>query len=519
MRGWDRLFGVLGAAAGVVLVFVGISIVVVEGRLVSAASYTLVAGVALLIAFVVLDPGAAADLVRSRRARFGSLSVLVSAVVIGILLVVNVLASRSSQAVDLTRSGLYTLSPKSALVAKRLDSDLQVTGFFRPDQSSTKNQVADLLSLYQQQSRFVKVQFADPDKSATQALSLGVTISGSLVLQYRNRTPVVLDVNSQTESDITGAVLRLEVNRTPMVCWAAGDGERSLTDADQTNGYSGAASLIKTSNYQYRDLLLSQEPGVPADCSLVAVVGVRQPLSELAVKSLQSYLSSGGKVFFAVDPWATDPRILTSVNSVFQPFGVGFSGALVVEGDAAHQAANNPTTPVAFDFGASPIAKDLARKYVFFVQPTPIVGEAASGYNSVDVVTTTDQSYSIAAQRSTADKRPGDKSGPFVLMRTLEQSQAGSGKKARLVLIGTSAIAANQALPPNAAGANPDLLLGTLDWLSGQEDLIGISPKPPAAEPLSLTAQQERLNYLLTLILLPLLIVVAGAAVYVRRRA
>jgi ABC-type uncharacterized transport system involved in gliding motility auxiliary subunit len=519
MRGWDRLFGVLGAAAGVVLVFVGISIVVVEGRLVSAASYTLVAGLALLIAFVVLDPGAAAELVRSRRARFGSLSVLVSAVVIGILLMVNVLASRSTQAADLTRSGLYTLSPKSVVVAKRLDSDLQVTGFFRPDQSASKKQVSDLLSLYQQQNRFVRVQFSDPDRSATQALSLGVTISGSVVLQYKNRTPVVLDVNSLTESDLTGAMLRLEVNRTPMVCWAAGDGERSLMDADQTNGYSGTASLIKTSNYQYRDLLLSQQARIPADCSVVAVVGVRQPLSDLAVKSLQDYVAGGGKLLFAFDPWATDGRILASVNNVFQPYGVGFSGALVVEGDAAHQAANNPTTPVAFDFGNSPIAKDLARKYVFFAQPTPITGQATSDFTSVDVVRTSDQSYSIAAQRSTADKRPGDKAGPFVLMQTLERTQATNGKKARMALIGTSAIAANQALPPNAAGANPDLLLGTLDWLSGQEDLIGISPKPAAAEPLSLTAEQLRFNYLLTLILLPLLIAVAGAAVFMRRRA
>lgn len=519
MKGWERLFGLLGAAAGLVLIFVGVSIVVVEGRLVNSASYTLVAGLALLIAFVVLDPGASLELVRSRQARFGSLSVLVSAVVIGILLLVNVVASRSTQAIDLTRSGLYTLSPKSVLVAQRLDSDLQVTGFFRPDQSSAKNQVADLLSRYQEQSSRVKVKFADPDRSATQALSLGVTISGSIVLQYKNRSPVVLDINSLTESDITGAMLRLEVNRTPMVCWAAGDGERSLTDADQTNGYSGAASLIKTSNYQYRDLLLSQVAQIPADCSLVAVVGVRQPLPDAAVKNLQDYVAGGGRLLFAFDPWATDGRILTSVNKVFQPYGEGFTGALVVEGDTAHQAANNPTTPVAFDFGTSPIAKGLARKYVFFVQPTTITGDGTTDYTSVDVASTSDQSYSIATQRSSADKRPGDKSGPFVLMRTLERTQATQGKKARMVMIGTSAIAANQALPPNASGANPDLLLGALDWLAGQEELIGISPKPPAAEPLSLTSQQERLNYLITLLLLPLLIVLAGVAVFVRRRA
>jgi ABC-type uncharacterized transport system involved in gliding motility auxiliary subunit len=516
---WDRLLGSLGAALGVVLLFVGISLVVVEGRLVSSASYTLVAGLALLIAYVVLDPTAAADLVRSRRARFGSLSVLVSAVVIGILVMANVLASRGTQAVDLTRSGQYTLSPKSALVAKRLDADLQVTGFFRPDQSSSKRQVQDLLSLYQQQNPRVKFRFEDPDRSATQALSLGVTISGSVVMQYKNRAPVVLDLQSLSESDITGAMLRLEVNRAPIVCWAAGDGERSLTDSDQTNGYSGVASLLKTSNYQYRDLLLSQQPQVPSDCAVVAVVGVRQALPEPAVKSLQNFVAGGGKLLFAFDPWVADPRITASVNEVFKPYGVGFSGGLVVEGDTAHQAANNPTTPVAFDFGSSPIAKDLARKYVFFAQPTTITGQATSDYTSVDVVKTTDQSYLISQQRTSADRRQGDKAGPFVLMQTLEQNQATGGRKARIVLIGTSAIAANQALPPNAVGANPDLVLGTMDWLSGQEDLIGISPKPPAAEPLSLTAQQSRLNLILTLVLLPLLIVVAGAAVFLRRRA
>src|SRR5207244_1635656 len=63
MKRWERVLGVLGAAAGVVLLFVGVSVVVVEGRLVPAASYTLVAGLALVIAFVVLDPSAVADLV------------------------------------------------------------------------------------------------------------------------------------------------------------------------------------------------------------------------------------------------------------------------------------------------------------------------------------------------------------------------------------------------------------------------------------------------------------------------
>jgi ABC-2 type transport system permease protein len=512
----DRLLALAAAAVGVVLVFIGISVVAVEGRLVPAAAYTLVAGVALLITFVVLDPAVVAELARSRRGRFGSLSVLVSAVVIGILVMVNVLASRGGQAADLTRAGLYTLSSKSVVVTHKLDSDLVVTGFFRPDQGDSKRQVQDLLGLYQQQNRHIKLQFEDPDQNAAHALNLGVTIAGSIVLQYKNKQPVVLNLASQTESDVTGAILRLEANRTPTICWATGDGERDLKDTDQANGYSAAADLLKTSNYQTQDLLLSQQ-AIPPSCDVVAVVGVRRPLSAGSVSTLQAFVNGGGKLLFAFDPWPADPNIRSSVNEVLKPYGVSYSGGLVVEGDAAHQAANNPTTPVAFDFGASPIAKDLARKFVFFVEPTSLVG-APTGFDSVNVVTTTDKAYEIPQPRTTQDRQPGDKNGPFVLMQTLEQSGGGT-RKARVVLLGTSAIAENRALPPNASGANPDIFLSTLDWLSQQDDLIGISPKPANAVPLSLTDQQLRLNYFVTLVLLPLLIAALGVLVFVRRRA
>lgn len=508
----------LAAGLGVLLVFVGLSILLVQGRLDPSAGYTLIAGVALLVAYVVLDPNAVADMLRSRRTRFGSLSVVVSAAVIGILVLVNVLGSRGTQAADLTRARLYTLAPQSQQVLKKLDSDVSVTGFFRPDQGDNKRQVQDLLSLYQQSSRHVKVHFEDPDQNAAHALSLGATISGSIVLQYRQKTPVVLTLASQSESDITGAILRLESSRTPTICWAAGDGERDLKDSDQATGYTAAADLLKTSNYETRDLLLSQQAQIPADCDALAVVGVRRPLADVSAKAIQAYVASGGKVLFAFDPWPKDPQILTSVNAVFRPYGVGFSGGLVVEGDTAHQAANDPTVPVAFDFGQSPISKDLSRKFVFFEQPTSVTGKTPDAFNSVNVVTTTDRAYVIADQRNSSQRRSGDQGGPFVLMQTIEQSQS-TGKKGRVVLVGTSAIAENRALPPNSSGANPDLLLGTLDWLTGQEDLIGISPKPATGTPLSLTDQQQRFNYLLTLGLLPLVIVGVGVLVFFRRRA
>src|SRR5207237_5587071 len=180
-----------------------------------------------------------------------------------------VAASRTVLETDLTHAGLYTLSQESVKVTRALDSNLYVIGFYRPDQKQDRNTAGAVLQLYQQQSPHVKVSFLDADQNAAEEHQLGVTIPGTLVFEYRNRPPVILTLASQTESDITGAILRLESSRTPTICWAAGDGERSYQDASDQSGYSQAKEVLQQSNYASQQLLLSQQPQVPAACDVL----------------------------------------------------------------------------------------------------------------------------------------------------------------------------------------------------------------------------------------------------------
>lgn len=515
--GLERRLALASAVAGVLLVFTGLSLLLVEGGLAPQGSYTLIAGTALLIASAILDPGAVTELTHSRRARFGSLSVVLTAVVVGILVAFNVIASRSTQALDLTRTGLYTLSDRSVVVTRQLDSELRVTGYFRPDQREDRRQVESLLNLYQQQSPHVRVRFVDPDQNAAEALSRGVTISGSVVLEYRNKPPVVLNLAQQREADVTGAILRLESERLPVICWAGGDGERDLKNTDQLNGYSLAADLIKTSNYQLQDVLISQQ-GVPSGCDVLAVVGVTRPLSDGSVKAVQEYLNGGGKLLLAIDPWVSrDGKALASVNAILKPYGVSFDGGLVVEGEASRHAENNPAVPVAVDYGPSPITKNLANRYTFFPEATAIGGQTTGDATSANLVTTSNKAYQILQQREKLDRQAADKAGPFVLMQTVEQPRP-NDKKARLVLVGTAHFAENLTMPQYANGSNSELLLASLDWLSEQEALIALGPKPPRAQPLLLTGQDLIVDVVLTVLVLPALVVGAGLLVWARRR-
>lgn len=511
-----RVAAVLLAGVGVALLLIAATVGLGGGEHGGRPLYLLIAGAALVIASVAIDPRWPREVWGRRQARFGSLSVFVTAVLLGILVAVNVAASRSSASADLTRAGLYTLSPQSVHTVQQLRSDLTITGFYRPDQASDERQMQDLLARYESASPRVKVRFLDADANAALARQYGVDVAGSVVLQYQSRKPVVLTLASQSEADVTGAIARLVTNRTPVLCWAQGDGERSLGDGDQTNGYSTAQGVLQSSNYQVQSYLLSQEPQVPSSCGVVAVVGPTRPISDVGRAALQAYLNGGGRLLVAFDPWVSrDGAALRSVNGLLQPYGVGFDGGLVVEGDASRSATNDPSTPVAVDFGASPIGQGLDGRYLFFPHPTAIVGDGGQLYQT-KIASTSSSSYRIAQPRQQLERQSGDQGGSSPLLETLEANQAGAGS--RLVLVGTSGFADNQVMPPNGAGANQDLLLSSLEWLTNQESLIGIAPKPNQAQPLQVTSADVRLNYLVTLVVIPAFILLLGAAVFLRRR-
>jgi ABC-type uncharacterized transport system involved in gliding motility auxiliary subunit len=514
MTRWDRRLALACAAAGLPLLLTTLAFVLVDGGLGQRTAFLLFAGVALVIAACVIDPRSIVAMARDRRSRPGSVSVLASAALVGVVIAVNVVASRGLQAADLTRSGQYTLASRSVQVTRQLDADLVVTGFYRPDQLAMRRDLQTLLDLYRQQSPRLKVRFVDPEQDPGLALSLGATSAGSVVLQYRTRPPVVLAPGQQSESDVTAGIVRLESARTPVVCWAAGDGERALKDADEVTGYSAVADLLRASSYQTQEVLIAQQ-SVPSTCDVLVVLQLGRPLNDAGVQAVRAYLTGGGKLLLAVDPWL-DPHIVASVNGLLQPYGAAFDDSLVVEPDPAHAATNDSTVPVVYGFGASPITTGLDGRYVFFPAATAITGTPAAGTTSVALASTTDRSYAIPQERTDLSRRAGDRPGPFVLLRSIEQRRA--VRTTRIVLAGTSALAENRTMPPAASSANPDLLLASLDWLSQQDSLISIPPKPPRALPLSLSAGTAGGNALIALPLPVLAVLAAGFLLVARRR-
>ena len=512
-RRWERRLAILCAVAGVLLLAVAASTWLLDREVNRQLSYALIAGAALLVGYAILDPSALADLVRTRRGRSGSASVLATAVVLGLLLGVNILASRGSQAADLSKAHLNTLAPQSVLVTKRLDSDLNVIGFYRPTgaDASSRQDAERLLDLYAHESSRVKLRFENPDLAPEDVQRYGVRTSGTLLLDYKGKTEL-LGPGSQAEQDVTSAILKLESERTPQLCWLGGDGERDLKEANEITGYSAAADVLNRNNFKTTDLLLTA--AVPAACDAVAIVGAQKPLTADGQKFLSEYLAGGGKLLIAADPWL-DGGTLDSLNQVVKPYGVGFDGGLVLDPDPAHNA-NDPRVPAALRYGDSPITRGLANRISVLEDATAITTDPSSGAAPKALVTSSGQAYEAPSKRTNLTKQPGDKTGQFTLMETAEKAQ--NGKKTRVVLVGSSLFAANLAMPPQFPGVNTQLLVGSMDWLSEQDSLIALPPRSSRVVSLALTAEQQGLIFVLTLLVMPGLVALGGLWVWARRR-
>ena len=102
--------------------------------------------------------------------------------------------------------------------------------------------------------------------------------------------------------------------------------------------------------------------------------------------------------------------------------------------------------------------------------------------------------------------------GPLTLVMVAEEPQMGT----RLVVFGDSDFASNGFFFDLGNG---DLLLNSIDWAAGEEQLISLTPKQTTTRyVLPPTVQVTGMIFLTTIILVPGIVIVLGVSTWWRRR-
>jgi len=511
------------APAGALLLVAGLGAALVLAERPVIASVLLALGLLLVFVGVLFNFSRIIDRLKGRAVREGGGDVAYIVVVAAVLVLLNFLAIRHHKRVDLSAEGRFTLSEQTGKILSALPREVEARAYYYGE-SLAERKMKDLLEEYEYRApgKF-KVRFIDPLKDPSQAKEDGVTQEQSVVLRSASRSTTVV---SGDEEAITNAVLKVTRDSTRTLCFAIGHGEHDLKDTSPQGLSSFQAAVEKQ---QTRVESFSPAMGVPDRCAAVVVAGPQKPWLPAEVEKLQAYLDNGGSAAILLDPGAD-----SGLEPLLGRFGITLPHDVVIDRVSA-LFGGKPDIPMvpADGYESHPITKSF-RYQTFYPLATSLSLDSSppQGMSLQALARTTplswgEMDYEKEAPTGTLKMDSADQQGPLVLAavaaRTAEtaspapasESAKPSRPESRLAVYGDSDFPCNAYFN---ATSNGELFLNTANWLSGQEDLVAIPPKSRLPVIVSLTQRQASFIWIVSLLVAPAAIMVAGTAIWVRRR-
>ena len=446
-----------------------------------------------------------------RRLFAGANFIVYTAVVIAMVVLVNWFVDRHNRRWDLTANQRYSLSAQTLKILKGLDRNVNIYVF---DRERSLRERRDLLDNYGVATKRVSVQYVDLDRQPTLAKQFGVREYGTLVVAAGDRH---FEAQSPTEEGVTNALVRV-LKGQKTTYFTQGHGERDL-DNSERSGYSKIKKQLENENHLVQTVVLMQKGQVPADCSLLVIAGPRNDCEQPEIDTLKKYVQGGGRVLVLLDPGTE----FSNLTTMLADWNVTLHNDLVIDQNPIAQLFGaEPTMPIIMKYGSSPIVQPLARTATLFpfCRSVAVGKEYKPGASAESLAETSSDSFGVAdfnpKTRQVSYRAGKDFKGPLsVAVAGTVAGEAERKTEGRFVVLGTSGIAANAFFEFQG---NRDLLMNMVNWLSADEDLISIRPKPRESQQLNLNAKQMRSFLVFGVLGLPLLIVGLGVGVWWRRR-
>jgi ABC-type uncharacterized transport system involved in gliding motility auxiliary subunit len=467
---------------------------------------------------------------RRRQSRYAAIAGTSVVVMLAILIAVNYLSNKRNKRWDLTANSVNSLSEQSLRVLGDLTSPLKLVVIDRGAQLEGHR---PRMSMYDNASTQVSVEFLDAEGDPIRAKQYGITAVPTIVVEYMGREEKVTTVE---ERDITSAVIRAVTGTKRKMYFVQGHGEKDPKSSDRT-GYAGIVQLLQGDNIEVEPLVLTQHKEIPADATVVAMVGpTTEPLDE-ELDQIRQYLEKGGKLLLMLDPAIGErAQSLPKLRALALNWGIEVGNDIVLDVSGR---SNNPTFAVASPpYPSHPVTSDFGQSTVFPIarSVTP-VSSAPQGKTVQKMVETSPNAWAevdlaglqAGKQEPEMNAENGDRPGPVGIAATAtaavekpaEEKKADSKEPAadppqtRIAVFGDSDFASNAV--GNSVG-NADLFLNTVSWLTAQENLIAIRPRESSDSRLNITPQGINLIRWFSLLLLPGAVIATGIYTWSRRR-
>ena len=535
--------------AGVALLLAALALKLIWYETLTITVVLAVAGAMALAAGAWQSRTELAGLVRRRRVE----TALHTVGLIGIFVLLAWLAARHPLRWDMTDVGLHSLSEKSVAVLQRLEKPVHIVFFHNHLMTET----VDRYRLIAGRSDLITVEFHDPALNPAAARLVNVRFPGTSVMTSEGRR---LDVNGELEADIVNGILRISQGATQTACFLTGHGEADPLSKEshdhvegdagadhdhstgtqyvlhETHGLAKAANGLEELNYTVAPVSLLQDSGAAlSGCAVLIVAGPRVPLLASEVATLRQFLSRGGNALIMVDPF-----VETGLEPVLRDYGVTLDKTMVI--DPSHHFAADMSSPAVTQYNNHRLTRNLPLTFfpgvrslspgarVAGAAPTRIVNSSVNSFGEVSAVSVERDGDDIPGPLTlmvAVNKRPVSEEEVRVVESLgggRAETAAGAAEedppmlaieRSRLVVVGDSDFATNSFF--HILG-NGDLFLNAVNYLTAQENLIGIEPRTRELPEINFTNRQMKGVFFLSVFLLPLILALIGTAVWWRQR-
>ncbi len=459
-------------------------------------------------------------------------------IVTAVIILINVIANKRFVRKDFTSNKQYTLSGHSIDLLKRLEeTEKSIKIIFFRSPGASLEPVEDLLKEYKSRCSVISIEFVNPDEEPGRTRQYAIQsirspydqnqgVYATVVILSSGKKQTVeavkldfrptggqhepqLDINKNLERELSTALLQM-IKSEKKIYFVRGHGEVDL-GSDQDDGWRVTKNIIDDENYIIDKLYLSSLEKIPDDCSVLVIGAPKKDYLKREYEILNNYLNKGGHILVLLEPLY---RI--NINKFLNKWGVKTSDKFII--DTTRYIFPQPTIPQIIEYKSHKITRKLENIMTFFplVAPVEIIDKVPEGISVQGIAETSSDSWIEADTKSheVGYDKGVDKKGPINIFAVITKS-IDENNEARMAVIGDSDFANSKYV--RSAG-NMDLLLNTLNWLAGKEEMMGIRSKPVDRREMQLTLVSVKFVYYFCIFILPILVIIAGVVVWLKRR-
>ncbi len=480
-------------------------------------------------------------------------SIMTAAAVVVILIAANYLAARHPLRLDLTRHGIYTLSPATRDILEGLDDVLTVRVYFSkdlpPELQPISRDVDDILGEYKGfAGKNFQVEHVDPSSSALEeqkAAMMGIPplkvnvirrdkqevakIYLGLAVLYGGREQAipVVQRTGNLEYLLDEAIVMVSSETMRRIAWW----EPRAIGPEDGDGYTIVRQLLAR---RYEIVDLSAENAAELDPEVFEALVLISPrqMDEGVLKAIEGYVGGGGKTIALIDRWILTEGLMfepvtTQVTKMLSGLGVTVEDSLVLDelnataaftgGIVTYHIPYAYWPDVRFDgFNRElPITSDLESAVMPFTSPLMLAGDARPPGKEAVVAMTSPSATQVPGTEARLDPKLADEA-------------LADGLRSRLILIallgddlfvaGSSHWATDRFV--SMFPQNADLFQNAVDYFAMGDALIGIRSRESMGSPIVPVPDTARFWFkYLNVAAGPMIVGAIGIAFMILRRA